>query len=245
MPGKESRSVSAVYLLFDGVSGVPLAIMEGEELTARRTAGASALAARYLARGEDVLHVGGLEAERRDVGIDERSALWQGHVDEHQALVGGDEQRRQPHRPDAVGVAKHREGRARQVPLRAGAARHGRVGLQCRGRRGRGRTRRRRGLRANATHLEHEKSTDQHQLTHDHSREIGVPQRHHSADGLVAGRDRCDLEHCRIERRRSTRSACHTFHSQAQYPLPAFSRRRSRTCRSSRCSAHRFPTTSR
>jgi alanine dehydrogenase len=44
------RSVSALYALFDAQDGVPLALLDGEELTARRTAGASAYAASRLAR---------------------------------------------------------------------------------------------------------------------------------------------------------------------------------------------------
>jgi ornithine cyclodeaminase len=44
------RSVSALYALFDAHDGVPLALLDGEELTARRTAGASAYAASRLAR---------------------------------------------------------------------------------------------------------------------------------------------------------------------------------------------------
>ena len=44
------RSVSAVYVLFDATNGVPVATLDGEELTARRTAGASAYASRKLAR---------------------------------------------------------------------------------------------------------------------------------------------------------------------------------------------------
>jgi alanine dehydrogenase len=43
-------AVQAVYLLFSGKTGELLASMDGGELTARRTAAASALAARYLAR---------------------------------------------------------------------------------------------------------------------------------------------------------------------------------------------------
>jgi len=43
-------AVSGVYLLFSGETGESLAVLEGGELTARRTAAASALAARYLAR---------------------------------------------------------------------------------------------------------------------------------------------------------------------------------------------------
>lgn len=43
-------SVAGVYLLLDGLSGAPLAVIDGVALTLRRTAAASALAARYLAR---------------------------------------------------------------------------------------------------------------------------------------------------------------------------------------------------
>jgi len=43
-------AVSGVYLLFSATNGAPLAMLDGGELTARRTAAASALAARYLAR---------------------------------------------------------------------------------------------------------------------------------------------------------------------------------------------------
>ncbi len=43
-------AVQGVYLLFSGQTGVPLATLDGAELTARRTAAASALAASYLAR---------------------------------------------------------------------------------------------------------------------------------------------------------------------------------------------------
>jgi ornithine cyclodeaminase len=41
--------VHAVYALFDARTGVPVALMDGSELTARRTAAASALAADHLA----------------------------------------------------------------------------------------------------------------------------------------------------------------------------------------------------
>ncbi len=47
---RDERSVAAVYVLFDANNGVPLATLDGEELTARRTAGASAYAANKLAR---------------------------------------------------------------------------------------------------------------------------------------------------------------------------------------------------
>lgn len=53
VPGNGARglnAVNAVYLTFDGATGRPLAALDGEVLTARRTAAASALAADYLAR---------------------------------------------------------------------------------------------------------------------------------------------------------------------------------------------------
>lgn len=49
--GKPGRpAISAVMILFDSVSGQPVALVDGEALTRRRTAAASALAAQYLAR---------------------------------------------------------------------------------------------------------------------------------------------------------------------------------------------------
>jgi alanine dehydrogenase len=45
-------AVSGVYLLFSAQTGETLAVLEGGELTVRRTAAASALAARYLARDD-------------------------------------------------------------------------------------------------------------------------------------------------------------------------------------------------
>ena len=43
-------TVGSVVLAFDGVDGRPVAVIDGDELTARRTAAVSALAARHLAR---------------------------------------------------------------------------------------------------------------------------------------------------------------------------------------------------
>jgi ornithine cyclodeaminase len=53
MPGNAARgaaTVNALYLLLDRASGEPRALLDGEALTLRRTAAASALAARHLAR---------------------------------------------------------------------------------------------------------------------------------------------------------------------------------------------------
>ena len=58
-PGNAARgapSLSGVYLLMSGETGEPLAAIDGQALTAWRTACASALAARYLAR-EDASHL--------------------------------------------------------------------------------------------------------------------------------------------------------------------------------------------
>jgi ornithine cyclodeaminase len=59
-PAKRLPSVHSVFLLFDAVTGVPLALLDGEELTLRRTAAASALASCYLSRSdsETLLMVG-------------------------------------------------------------------------------------------------------------------------------------------------------------------------------------------
>ncbi|OAP38809.1 ornithine cyclodeaminase [Sinorhizobium glycinis] len=54
-PGNQTRGLPAIhgsYLLSSGKTGELLAIVDGGELTARRTAAASALAARYLACGD-------------------------------------------------------------------------------------------------------------------------------------------------------------------------------------------------
>jgi alanine dehydrogenase len=54
-PGNEARGLASIlglYLLFDGGSGAPLAVIDGAALTLRKTAANSALAATYLARGD-------------------------------------------------------------------------------------------------------------------------------------------------------------------------------------------------
>ena len=58
-PGNAARgipAVSGVYVLFDGMTGQAVALVDGGELTVRRTAAASALAADYLAR-KDATHL--------------------------------------------------------------------------------------------------------------------------------------------------------------------------------------------
>ena len=52
-PGNAARGLPGLhstYLLFDAATGVPLAQLDGNEITSRRTAAASALAASFLAR---------------------------------------------------------------------------------------------------------------------------------------------------------------------------------------------------
>lgn len=57
-------SVQAVYVLFDATTGVPIALVDGTELTYRKTAADSALGARFLAREDArtllVIGAGGL-----------------------------------------------------------------------------------------------------------------------------------------------------------------------------------------
>jgi ornithine cyclodeaminase/alanine dehydrogenase-like protein (mu-crystallin family) len=86
-PGNGARglpSVSASYLLCDGATGKHLALIDGSEITRRRTAAASALAGSFLAR-EDASsllivgsgHVAGLMAEAyRVVRPIERVRVW-------------------------------------------------------------------------------------------------------------------------------------------------------------------------
>ena len=50
--GTDVPTVNAAYLLFDGRTGQVLAVLDGDELTARRTAAVSALAADRLARAD-------------------------------------------------------------------------------------------------------------------------------------------------------------------------------------------------
>ncbi len=51
-PASTGSTVNSIYMLLDGVSGQPIACMDGDALTKRRTAAVSALAARKLARSD-------------------------------------------------------------------------------------------------------------------------------------------------------------------------------------------------
>ncbi|MEJ5149670.1 ornithine cyclodeaminase family protein [Comamonas sp. MYb396] len=52
-PGNQSRGLPglhSVFILYDATTGAPLAVLDGDAITSRRTAAASALAARWLSR---------------------------------------------------------------------------------------------------------------------------------------------------------------------------------------------------
>lgn len=52
-PGNSARGLPGLYstyILYDATTGKPLALIDGNEITSRRTAAASALAASFLAR---------------------------------------------------------------------------------------------------------------------------------------------------------------------------------------------------
>jgi ornithine cyclodeaminase len=98
---RDERAVGAVYVLFGARDGAPLAIFDGEEITARRTAGASAYAAARLARagarhlvliGSGRLARGMVEAHRTVRPI-ERVSLWSrtpGHARAAAAAMAAD-----------------------------------------------------------------------------------------------------------------------------------------------------------
>ena len=56
-PAQGLPTITASYLLIDNRTGAPVAVMDGTELTRRRTAAASALAADYLARKDSCVHL--------------------------------------------------------------------------------------------------------------------------------------------------------------------------------------------
>jgi ornithine cyclodeaminase len=95
-PGNGARNLPAVqgiYLLLDGATGIPKVLMEGTTLTVRRTAAASALAARFCARKDASMHlmVGAgalsrplIEAHRAARPI-EKTLLWARRPDQAEA----------------------------------------------------------------------------------------------------------------------------------------------------------------
>jgi ornithine cyclodeaminase/alanine dehydrogenase-like protein (mu-crystallin family) len=89
-------AVSSLYILFDGTNGQPLAMIDGEALTNRRTAAASALASRHLSRADSrtLLVVGTgrvaacLPAAHRAVRPIERVLVW-GRNPQHALALAG------------------------------------------------------------------------------------------------------------------------------------------------------------
>jgi len=97
-PGNAQRGLPGLhstYLLFDAQTGVPLAQLDGNEITSRRTAAASALAASYLARADarHLLVVGAgrvaalLPAAYRAVRPIDRVSVWARNAAQAEALA--------------------------------------------------------------------------------------------------------------------------------------------------------------
>jgi ornithine cyclodeaminase len=97
-PGNAARGLPAVhaeYLLSDAVTGVPVALLDGGELTDRRTAAASVLAARFLARPDSrrhlVLGAGRVAAALAEAFHDaygmEETAIWARRPGQAEALA--------------------------------------------------------------------------------------------------------------------------------------------------------------
>jgi ornithine cyclodeaminase len=98
-PGNGARrlpGLHSTYTLYNAVNGVPLALIDGDQITVRRTAAASALAASFLARPDarDLLVVGAgnvatalapAYAAVRDI---RRVRVWDRHPDKAAALAG-------------------------------------------------------------------------------------------------------------------------------------------------------------
>ena len=106
-PGNAARGLPglhASYLLFDATTGAPLALIDGDEITSRRTAAASALAASWLVRnGPQRLVVVGagriarlLYDAHRVVRPIERVTIWARSSGSAQALAGELRQRGAP-----------------------------------------------------------------------------------------------------------------------------------------------------
>jgi ornithine cyclodeaminase len=97
-PGNAARGLPGLhstYLLFDARTGVPLAQMDGDEITSRRTAAASALAASFLAppQASRLLVLGSgrvaslLPQAYREVRGIARVDVWSRHADHARALA--------------------------------------------------------------------------------------------------------------------------------------------------------------
>ena len=97
-PGNAARGLPGLhstYLLYDAVSGAPLAWLDGDQITARRTAAASALAASWLApaQASHLLLVGAGQVARllpgayRVVRPIERVTVWARSIDRAAGLA--------------------------------------------------------------------------------------------------------------------------------------------------------------
>jgi alanine dehydrogenase len=97
-PGNAVRGLPAVhaeYLLSDALTGAPVALLDGGELTDRRTAAASVLAARFLARPDSrrhlVLGAGKVAAALAEAFHDayamEETAIWARRPEQAEALA--------------------------------------------------------------------------------------------------------------------------------------------------------------
>lgn len=98
-PGNAARGLAglhATYVLYDGTTGLPLALIDGDQITARRTAAASALAASWLARtdAQRLLVVGAGRVARllpdayRAVRCIEHVSVWARSRDQAESRVG-------------------------------------------------------------------------------------------------------------------------------------------------------------
>jgi ornithine cyclodeaminase/alanine dehydrogenase-like protein (mu-crystallin family) len=89
-------AVSSVYVLADAATGEHLAVIDGDELTRRRTVATSALAATYLARPESAVllvvgagHVGALAAAAYRSVLEIRTVLVHSRTPAHAAALAG------------------------------------------------------------------------------------------------------------------------------------------------------------
>ncbi|HSQ73905.1 MAG TPA: ornithine cyclodeaminase family protein, partial [Rubrivivax sp.] len=98
-PGNAARGLPglhATYVLFDGLTGAPLALIDGDQITMRRTAAASALAGSWLARADarHLLVVGAGQVARllpdayRAVRPIERITVWARSPAQAESLAG-------------------------------------------------------------------------------------------------------------------------------------------------------------
>ena len=123
--GNAARGLPALhasYLLHDATTGAPLALIDGDQITARRTAAASALAASWLARADarHLLVVGAGQVARllpeayRTVRPIERVTVWARRAAEAEALARALRERRRRRGGERRSRAGGRRRRRRQ-----------------------------------------------------------------------------------------------------------------------------------